>query len=252
MLLQDTLVRSGNALFRWRSLVVVGFVPFMALALRQGEPIEAALSAHGGPLWGDAYEVFAMAVAWAGLALRVATVGFVPGGTSGRNTKGQVAHHLNTTGVYSIMRNPLYLGNAMMYLGLALCTQSLVVVGLMALVLTLYFERIIAAEERFLSQTYGAPYQHWVAVTPVFLPRLSGWIPPALPFCWRTALRREYPGAVALVLMLFAIDWGQHAYGGEAAALEAWAYGVALAALLAAVVLRLILLCTRWLHVPGR
>ncbi|MGC9453013.1 MAG: methyltransferase family protein, partial [Oceanipulchritudo sp.] len=44
-------------------------------------------------------------------------------GTSGRNTKQQVAYSLNTTGFYSVVRNPLYLGNFFMYLGIALFTH---------------------------------------------------------------------------------------------------------------------------------
>ena len=47
-------------------------------------------------------------------------MGFAPRGTSGRNTLGQVAEVLNTSGMYSVVRNPLYLGNFVIWLGLAL------------------------------------------------------------------------------------------------------------------------------------
>ncbi|MGB8874133.1 MAG: hypothetical protein WCC75_12145, partial [Desulfobaccales bacterium] len=45
--------------------------------------------------------------------------GLPPRGTSGRNTQGQVAETLNTTGIYSLVRNPLYLGNFLIWLGLS-------------------------------------------------------------------------------------------------------------------------------------
>ena len=48
-------------------------------------------------------------------------VGFTPRGTSGRNTKeGQVAESLNTLGMYSMCRHPLYLGNLLMWLGIVM------------------------------------------------------------------------------------------------------------------------------------
>ena len=48
----------------------------------------------------------------------------MPAGTSGRNTAKQVADTLNTTGLYSLTRNPLYLGNAVIYMAIACFLQN--------------------------------------------------------------------------------------------------------------------------------
>jgi len=58
-------------------------------------------------------------VSCVGLGTRILTIGHTPQRTSGRNTKAQVAETLNTTGLYSMLRQPLYLGNFFMGLGLA-------------------------------------------------------------------------------------------------------------------------------------
>ena len=56
-------------------------------------------------------------ISFTGQLIRVLTVGFTPSGTSGRNTSKQIANSLNTKGIYSIVRHPLYLGNYLIWLG---------------------------------------------------------------------------------------------------------------------------------------
>ena len=52
--------------------------------------------------------VRALLVSFFGLAVRVRTAGHTPDRTSDRRTaEGQVADEPNTTGIYSVMRNPL-------------------------------------------------------------------------------------------------------------------------------------------------
>lgn len=202
MLLGERMRASGGRLFRWRSFVLVVFLPLLAMATMRGEPIERAL----GRFWGEAYEFLCIILVLAGLGLRAATVGFVPARTSGRNTHGQVAASLNTSGLYSLTRNPLYLANCMIYLGASLYSQDLLLTLALALFLGLYYERIILAEEAFLLERFGSAYRAWAAEVPVFLPRMHGWTPPALDFSLRSVLRREHPTWLGAVLVLAAID----------------------------------------------
>lgn len=202
MRLDDHFPHSGAVLFRWRSYLLLAFLPVILWVATGGERIEALM----GDTIGDAFEAFAVLVVALGCLGRILTVGFVPAGTSGRNTgEGQIAEVLNTTGAYSLVRNPLYLANSLIYIGIALFSQSLVVALILALVLVPYYERIIAAEERFLADRFGATYDDWAARTPAFWPRLAGFVPPALPFSTRWAIRREhatvYGAIVALVLV---------------------------------------------------
>lgn len=125
----------------------------------------------------------------------------------------QVASVLNTTGMYSITRNPLYLGNAVTYMAIALFTQSPVFVLTMGLFLVIYLERIIATEEQFLIGKFGPAYCDWAQRVPVLLPDFKRWQPAKLPFCFKTVLRREYPGFFAVVATFTIIDFAHEAFG---------------------------------------
>ena len=198
----DTIARQGAWLFRWRSYILLGFLPLGLLAISKPEAIEV----NFGELADSLYETACIGLAFLGLAIRAFTVGFVPAGTSGRNTSRQIADTLNTTGAYSLTRNPLYLGNAVVCVAIALFTQDLSFSILMVLFLVIYLERIIATEERFLAEKFGAAYTEWTANVPVFFPRLTGWTRPELPFSVRNVLRREYSSLFAVVAALFAIE----------------------------------------------
>jgi hypothetical protein len=185
--------------------------------------------------------------------LRVATVGFVPRKTSGRNTGGQIAETLNTTGIYSLTRNPLYLANCMTYVGIVLSAQDLLLAIALVLFLVLYYERIIMAEEAFLVQRFGQAYLDWAAEVPPFLPRLHGWKRPELPFSIRSVLRREPPSWLAAVLCLAVIELAADAFGREHEELtgDGWLSAMAVTLVIYVALLAL----NRWtklLRAPGR
>jgi hypothetical protein len=145
-------------------------------------------------------------VGFSGLIVRGLAAAYVPRGTSGRNTEQQVAETLNTTGMYSVVRNPLYLGNFLMGLAIALflCVWWIPLIYMLSF--TLYYERIIFVEEMFLREKFAEEYLAWASRTPAFFPKLSQWQRPALSFSLRTLVRREYASANGLVLALFALE----------------------------------------------
>jgi protein-S-isoprenylcysteine O-methyltransferase Ste14 len=126
-------------------------------------------------------------------------VGYAPRGTSGRNTRGQVAEVLNTTGMYAVVRNPLYLGNFLMWLGLALFIKVWWCTLIVILCFILFYERIIFAEEKFLREKFGATFLDWAKTTPAIIPQLKNWRPPELSFSWKSALTREYSSFFAMI-----------------------------------------------------
>lgn len=155
---------------------------------------------------GEGWEVFCLVVAFAGLAVRAFTVGQVPHRTSGRNTLEQVADSLNTAGMYSVVRHPLYLGNFLTWLGIALFPQSFLVALVAVMAFALYYERIMFAEEQFLREKFRDQFRAWAERTPAFFPRLSQWKPSPVPFSWKRVLRREYSGFFAIVVTFTAFD----------------------------------------------
>ncbi len=176
------MVRSGTYLFRRRSYLPLLFLPVVVLVLENFSYLgESETIDH---LW----ELFCVAVAASGLSLRALTVGYVPSHTSGRNTKQQKAHTLNTTGMYSIVSHPLYLGNFLIWLGVALFAHTWWFVLIVILAFWIYYERIMFAEEEFLRTRFGAEFEGGPGEPPPsFLPSATGYHQPS-PFpgnpCW--------------------------------------------------------------------
>lgn len=197
MALREEFETTGNWLFRWRSYLPLFAIGIFLLAFREYEyPGHSEELDH---LW----EILCILVSFIGLGIRIITIGHTPKRTSGRNTKKQVAKTLNTTGMYSIVRNPLYLGNFFMGLGVALFAHLWWLILIYILVFWLYYERIIFAEEAYLRDKFGNEYLEWANRTPVFVPRFNQYRKPELPFSLRNVLKREYDGFFAVVIALF-------------------------------------------------
>ncbi len=202
MRIRDRLEREGSFLFHWRSYVPLGLLPLILVSL----PEENRVAAQIGPALKHAIFYLAMLVSFAGLAIRWATIAFVPPGTSGRNTLSQRADQLNTTGMYSLVRNPLYLGNFIAMLGVLICIKVWWVIAIFALCYWLYIERVIAVEEAYLEQRFGEPYRTWTARVPAFIPKFTNWTPPSGAFSLPFLLRREYNGLLAVGGSFFALE----------------------------------------------
>ncbi len=162
------IVRLGNLLFRFRSFTPVPVIALLGwLLLRtRGAP------GPGGVEVDTALNVLGVLVALAGQALRFYTLGLVPEGTSGQGFELE-ASTLNTRGPYAHVRNPLYVGNLGICLGLLLIAHDpWVYAGGLLFFFGEYFF-IIRAEESFLRQKFGAAYEDFLARVPRWVPRLT-------------------------------------------------------------------------------
>lgn len=207
MALQEEFEKEGNLLFRYRS-----YLPLVLLAAGLLVGIFAARSA---PARSAGYVGVCLAVSLVGVAVRVVTVGHTPAGTSGRNTAGQVAESLNTTGIYSLVRHPLYVGNFFMYLGLSMLAGSAWFVLVFVTVYWLYYERIMFAEEQFLRRKFGREFTDWAAATPAFVPSLKHYRRAAYAFSWKKVLKKEKNGVFALFLIFCLFDAAGRYVGGQ-------------------------------------
>jgi protein-S-isoprenylcysteine O-methyltransferase Ste14 len=75
----------------------------------------------------------------------------------------RAASALVIAGPYGITRNPMYLGMAVLYLGIAIGGQSVWAIILLPLVLTIVRRRAIGPEEAFLERRFGADYVRYKA-----------------------------------------------------------------------------------------
>lgn len=62
------------------------------------------------------------------------------------------------TGIYRLTRNPMYLGMALAYLGLALGTASPAALALFPVLVAVIHTQVIAREERYLEAKFGEEY----------------------------------------------------------------------------------------------
>ena len=192
MALREELERQGNWLFSRRSYLPLLILPILLIALRNSEQVL-------GDTLDDFYEVLCITISFLGFTIRCITVGHVPKETSGRNTVMQIAESLNTTGMYSLLRHPLYFGNFIIFLGITFSVQVWWFSLLMVLAFLVYYERIMLAEEEFLRDKFGVLYLTWAEDTRAFLPKLKLWQQPSLPFSFRNVLKREYTGFFVII-----------------------------------------------------
>jgi protein-S-isoprenylcysteine O-methyltransferase Ste14 len=137
--------------------------------------------------------------------LRAHVAATAPRGTSGRNRTRQLATSLSTTGLYSLVRHPLYFANLMAWAGVGLLSGSWWVAGGTIAVGLAFYGPIVVAEDAFLERSFGDAHREWVARTPSLIPRLRGWRPAATRIQWRTLLRREYPSSVVIATAVYLV-----------------------------------------------
>jgi protein-S-isoprenylcysteine O-methyltransferase Ste14 len=206
----------GRILFRFRSFTPVPVIAVLALVLWQSR----GTPGPGGIFVDAACDALGVVVALLGQALRFYTLGLVPEGTSGQGSELE-ATTLNTRGPYAYVRNPLYLGNLGIVLGLLLIAHHpwAYLIGLGFFFGEYFF--IIRAEEQFLRERFGERYHDFVRRVPRWIPRLT----PAYEGQLRAnvdvrrALKKEHnPFAAWASAAVALLGWEHWARGGLAPA----------------------------------
>jgi len=246
MNLQKSYISQGNYLFRYRSyfpiLLFVLAVPFIYDTSND-------IYLKG---WELTLTVLSVAVSVLGFFIRSYAIGTTPKGTSGRNTKEQVAEQLNTKGIYSVVRHPLYLGNYLIRLGIVFFTFSISFALIFSLLFWIYYERIMSAEEDFIEKKFGDSFQIWADKTPPFFPGFKNYSKSSIPFSLKTVMRREYSGFLATVLSFTYIDYLRcFFFHNNYEVLRLSAYFLFTAGIIA-LVLRTLKHNTNWLNQEGR
>lgn len=241
MRLSDRMAAQGKWLFSFRSIVPLTLIPLVALALPQSRAAEDWLGTTGNLV----FEWAAIGVGLAGLALRCATVMFAPDGSSSRDTHRLSSSALNTTGTYSIVRHPLYLGAGMLWVGAVLSTRVWWLAAVVSLLYWVYIERIMMGEEAYLASTFGDQFTSWAASTPTFIPKFSRWRKPAGTLQWKRLLS-EHNALLALASSVTLFEFLEDAqHGGETWAVWygdhpdlVWFLGVAIVVSILAIAIR--------------
>jgi protein-S-isoprenylcysteine O-methyltransferase Ste14 len=236
---------SGNWLFKRRSWLPVFMITAGIIMMYMGN--------RQAILFDMRDELIFLLVSMLGQTIRILTVGFTPKNTSGRNTvNGQIADELNVTGIYSLLRHPLYLGNFFMWLGPVLFLRSGWCVVVFGLFYWLYYERIMFAEEQFLRRKFGETYDKWSETVSSFIPLTFNYIAPKLPFSVRNVLKREYNSFVNIFVIFTLLDLFRNYFlSGRIYFTEIWIWLFA-GAFVIWITVRTIHKRTGWLEVMGR
>ncbi|MCB2220166.1 MAG: isoprenylcysteine carboxylmethyltransferase family protein [Bacteroidetes bacterium] len=231
MALLHSFEKSGNTLFKYRGQIPVFLFILVVPVLYFTDTSWMNQNAY------NTLVLLSIAISLTGFIIRSIAIGTTPKGTSGRNTEEQVAEVLNQTGIYSMIRHPLYLGNYLMWIGIVVFTFNIYFVIIVSLAFWLYYERIMFAEERFLERKFGQDYMDWSLKVPAFIPSTKNHIKGKIPFSIITVLRREYSGVLATVFSFAFVDHLRYFFHTH----EFDPYRISSYALLAALIITLIL-----------
>jgi len=199
--MQPWSLRVGKFLFKFRSFTPL---PLILLTFIFFKPLYTA------PLW----TVTGFLVALAGEAVRMISVGYAGSGTSGRETFLK-AESLNSSGLYSLVRNPLYWGNMLIFAGLLIAYAQPLALGIFVIFLFLQYHFIILAEEEFLLQQHGQAYADYRGRVNRWLPRFGKYLPPHHRFDGRKVFFKENDSCFNLLLAaLLILAWKENIFSG--------------------------------------
>ncbi|MFM9826027.1 methyltransferase family protein [Flavobacterium sp.] len=209
MALQEELEQQGIWLFKYRGklptiVLLIGAILYFQTKIN---PEIFCLEETPYEIY---YELFCLLVSLLGLSIRIYTVGHTPKNTSGRNRNEQIADTLNTSGSYSVVRHPLYLGNFFMWMGPALLTANFWFLIAFCFFYWIYYERIMFAEEQFLRRKFSAIYTDWAQTLPAFVPSFKKYKKPELPFSWIKIIKKEINGIAGIFIIFSIFDISGH------------------------------------------
>ena len=192
----------GRFVFRYRDyLVPAGLVVVLLLTRPQ-----APFGSERADAWLDAVGFL---VACTGQALRVLVIGYAYIQRGGAN-KQLSAPTLVCEGFYAHSRNPMYVGNFLLILGLCLIYNSAWVYLVGFPIFAIALLAIVKAEERYLARRFGAEYADYCRHVNRFVPGVHGLRATlrGMRFDWRRVVRKEYGTTFAwLSAAFFLLAW---------------------------------------------
>ena len=182
------MVQIGNFFFKYRNglfILFYGalFIPTWPLFSKE----ESGDSYYSWPI------SLGLVITCLGQLIRGATIGLayiVRGGKEGK----PYAEGLVTDGIFNHCRNPLYVGNILMLLGVGILANSLGYVAIVIPVFLFIYQAIVLAEENFIRSKFGTDYN-------VYCKKVNRWFPDlrgisktfaGMEFKWKRWILKEH------------------------------------------------------------
>jgi protein-S-isoprenylcysteine O-methyltransferase Ste14 len=186
----------GNFFFRYRNALFPLVIVVASLTLRPEVILQSWIVDRVLGLAG-------IVIALTGQAVRLITIGFDyihRGGKDGKVYAGRLVRG----GIYGLTRNPMYLGNSLIAIGVTMLMGSplgyLIVIPFFLFV----YQAIIAAEEAYLRDKFGAEYEDYEANVNRIVPSLSRIKESfaGMRFDWRRSIKKDIGTVVGLTIGL--------------------------------------------------
>lgn len=203
------MIQIGNFFFKYRNLLFI--LLYGLLFLPSPELFTENIFHAEYKTWPLIIGLFVTVL---GQAIRGATIGLAYIVRGGKDKK-VYAEHLVSTGIFSHCRNPLYVGNILMLLGVGILANSLIYVAIIMPLFLFIYQAIVLAEENFLRGKFGADFDAYCS-------RVNRWIPSlkgigatfsSMEFNWKRWVLKEYTtqfiwlaGIALLIIRLYQIE----------------------------------------------
>ncbi|MCK5202512.1 MAG: hypothetical protein KAR15_01520 [Desulfobacterales bacterium] len=155
-------LRIGDLCFRFRAISVVPMILLCYFLFSPNDPGRYNMY----------LSILGFAISLFGGLIRMTSVGFSKPVTSGRENYLK-AENLNTSGLYSLVRNPLYVGNFFIYNGILIAYSSIFALVLLNVFFVFNYYFIIYSEEVFLKKEFGNEYENYVKSVPSVVPNFK-------------------------------------------------------------------------------
>lgn len=203
------MIQIGNFFFKYRNLLFI--LLYGLLFLPSPELFTENIFHAGYKTWPLVIGLF---VTILGQAIRGATIGLAYIVRGGKDKK-VYAEHLVSTGIFSHCRNPLYVGNILMLLGVGILANALIYVAIIMPLFLFIYQAIVLAEEHFLRGKFGADFDAYCSKVNRWIPSLKGigTTFSSMEFNWKRWVLKEYTtqfiwlaGIALLIIRLYQIE----------------------------------------------
>jgi protein-S-isoprenylcysteine O-methyltransferase Ste14 len=186
----------SNIFFKYRSYTPI---PFLLLMVIFAEPSVMSM-------------IIGFAIAISGELIRFWGVSWA--GSETRTTGGVGGTYLIISGPFAFVRNPLYVGNILLYIGIGIMSWSLFPYLQMVAILffAVQYHFIVLEEEKYLKEKFGETYSNYVKNVPRFIPRFTSYKDSTLeqpPYSPKGGVKSENRTLQAFILvsLIIVIIW---------------------------------------------
>lgn len=161
------MISIGNFFFKYRNWLFI--ILYLALFI----PSPPIFSERLGPNYFWIPIILGLFITFSGEIIRGLTIGLayiIRGGVD----KKVYAENLVTTGMFSHVRNPLYVGNILMLLGAGILANSLIYLLIFIPLFLFIYQCIVLAEEHFLRNKFGPGFDEYCRDVNRWIPNPAG------------------------------------------------------------------------------